>query len=211
MTQQEALYYAISVIKQQPETKAGNNAIEVLSNMTKSCRYIKWTEETVRQALDDWKAEHNRNPSVTDLSEPEMPKGTTIKKLFDMSPSAFLNIYYPREHPKKSVSKYNLLTEEDYKNIFIKQYQKHKPTSARKYDSLRDKGTPAWTTIILHCGLKTWEELIQFSGVKRYSKISKTYQPREYTVISHNPTYEKLVKLLEEQKEDLAKITKIKL
>lgn len=92
MTQQEALYYAISVIEKQPESKAGKSAVNILLKMAKSCKYIKWTKESIIQTLDDWKTKHGRNPSVTDLSEPDMPNGATIKKLFDMKPSAFLNI-----------------------------------------------------------------------------------------------------------------------
>lgn len=211
MTRQEALYYAISAIEQQPESEAGKRAIDVLLKMAESCKYIKWTKETVIQALDNWKIEHGRNPSVTDLSEPDMPKGTTIKKLFDMKPSAFLNMYYPREHKKKATTKYDLMSLEEYKSIFVEQYQKHKPTSSKQYDSLRDVSTPSWNTIAIRCGLTTWNELLSFSKVERYSRVSGISQNREYTVTVYNPTYEKMVKLLEEQKEDLAKISKMKL
>ena len=210
MTRQEALHYAIFTLQQQPPSKKRNDAVNILLQMAESCKYIKWTKDNVIQALDNWKAEHGRNPSVTDLSEPDMPKGTTIKKLFDMSPSAFMNLYYPRKQNKKPTNKYNLMLPDDYKKIFVKQYQKHSPTSARQYDALRDKGTPSWTTIIFHCGLKTWSELLSFADVEKCSKSIEDIHNRKFTVISHNPSYEKMVKLIEEQKASLAKISKIK-
>jgi hypothetical protein len=63
----------------------------------------KWTKELVFKELNKWKQEHGRNPTVTNLVEPGMPKAITIQKLFDMRASAFLNIYYPSKKPRLSI------------------------------------------------------------------------------------------------------------
>lgn len=209
MTKQESLLYAISVISTQPQTKTSSEAITILTEMAKSCKYIKWTKETVTEALDKWKVEHNRNPSVTDLFEPDMPKGETIKKLFDMAPSAFLNKYYPREHRKKAQTKYNLTTPNEYKEIFFEQYYKHKPTSSTEYETKRDIGTPSWTTIASHNGVNTWNNLLSLFELKKFPKKTATLNNRNFTITTHNQSYDELSSLLEERNETLKQIAEL--
>lgn len=210
MTKQQSLLYAIKILTQQPPTKSTTAAIQVLTKMAASCVYIKWTKESVIIALDKWKSEHNRNPTVTDLSEPDMPKGDTIKKLFNVKPSVFLSKYYPSEQRKTPKTKYNIITPEEYKEIFLEQYHKHKPTSSKQYDNQRDINTPCWTTIALHNGVSTWNNLISKFGVEKYYRKPPEPIKREYTVTTHNISLDRLSDLLEERNKELKKLTNMK-
>lgn len=201
MTHKEALSYAISAIEQLPRSKSGDEAILILDRISESCRYIRWTQESVFEALNQWKKEHGRNPIVSDLSEPNMPKKVTVKRLFNMNPSSFLNLYYPREKKKKPLSKYEGLSKEDHIAIFIAQYQKHKPKSSKEYDLFRDSDTPMWLTVARHCGITKWSELLALTGVERYGRVSDTSTSRSYKVFVHNPSFDKVVELLEERKD----------
>ncbi len=201
MTRKEALSYAIQAIEQLPRSEFGDEAIQILNRISESCRYIRWTQESVFEALDQWKKEHGRNPTVSDLAEPDMPKKGTVKRLFDMNASEFLKLHYPKERKKKPQSKYAAFSGEDYLALFIAQYQKHKPKSSKEYDLFRDSDTPMWLTVARHCGITKWSELLVLTGVERYGRVSDTSTSRSYKVFVHNPSFDKVVELLEERKE----------
>lgn len=197
----QALEIAISAIQQLPDTEENRQAIIRLSNMKSQDRYIHWTKELVFEYLDKWKIEHDRNPTVTTLTEPNMPKYTTIQKLFNMKASAFLNIYYPSEERKPMTTKYTVKTEQEWIDDFKEQFDKIQPKSANDYNNKRDKSTPTWLTIARYLGVTKWTELIKITKVNtKCLQIKEPYLPRNFTVDSTNSLYNKLERLLEERK-----------
>ena len=193
----KALTIAIEAIKQLPETDENKQAITRLTNLKKCNRFIHWTKESVFERLNEWKIEHNRNPSVTNLAEDGMPSAKTIQSLFDMRASAFMNLYYPRETPKSLTTKYSNKTKEEWVNIFVQQYNSIQPKSAKEYNTKRDKTTPTWNTIANYLHVVNWTDLIKATGVNtNHLRIKSTYQSSNYTVNSTSSIYEKLEKLL---------------
>ena len=77
ITRLRAIDIAISAINQLPDSNENRQAVERLLNIKSDCKAITWTKESVRQALDEWAKSHGRNPTVTDLVEPNMPKAVT--------------------------------------------------------------------------------------------------------------------------------------
>lgn len=204
MTRKEALSYAISAINQLPQSDAGNEAILILTRISESCQYIEWTKEKVFEKLNQWKEEHGRNPTVADLSEPGMPKKATVKRLFNMNPSSFMNLYYPKEK-RKPTAKYAGYTDDDYVAAFKVQYQKIKPKSSKEYDLFREPNTPMWLTVARHCGVTKWSDLLALTEVKRYGRVSDTGKSRSYKVCVSDPSFEKMVELMEERREFFAR------
>ena len=194
ITRLQAIDIAISAIRQLPDSSQNRQAIERLENIKNDCKAIDWTQETVRKALDEWAAAHGRNPTVTDLAEPNMPKAVTIQKLFDMKASAFLNIYYPVKKSKRSSSKYTVRTKEEWISDFINQYNSICPVSAKEYNAKRDKDSPTWLTVARYLNIATWNELLMLTGVKR--NVRSDDNIRRYTVEHSSPSYEKISDLL---------------
>ena len=190
----QALNIAISAINQLPDSEQNKQAIERLENMKKD-KYIRWTKEMVFEQLDKWKSVHNRNPTVTDLVESDMPKVITIKKLFDMRASAFLNIYYPRTANKHSTSKYSIKTKQEWVDNFIEEFNRIQPQSSKDYNAKRDPDSPTWLTIARYLGLSTWGSLLEYTHLK----IPKQDTTRHYTVTSTSSLYNKLEALLNEK------------
>lgn len=188
----KAINIAVDAIKQLPQSPENEQAIERLLNM-KSDRYIHWTREMVKDRLDKWAVEHGRNPTVTNLAEPDMPKAVTIQRLFDMRASAFLNIYYPSGTSKRrNTSRYTVKTEEEWVEDFVRQFNEIKPRSAKDYNAKRDEGTPTWLTIAKYLDLSTWRELVLHTGVNtKCLKVQQT-SVKEYAVDSTSGLYEKL-------------------
>ena len=160
---------------------------------------MRWTKEQVFDALDKWKAEHGRNPTITNLAETDMPSGSTIQYLFDMKPTAFLNIYYPNNTPKKNTSQYTIKSKQEWIDNFVEQFNKNKPISGREYDLKRDKGTPTWGTIARYVGAATWTKLLILTKVDiKHLRAQALYQKKQFTVNSTSSLYEKLELLLSE-------------
>ncbi len=197
ITTLEAIDIAIEAINQLPDTERNRQAIIRLTNM-KQDKYIHWTKEMVFQQLDKWKEDHGRNPTVTNLAEPNMPKSNAILKLFGMKASAFLNIYYPPENVKlPKTSKYTIRSEQEWIDGFIEQFNSIRPSSCKEYNVKRDKSTPTWLTIARYLNVSTWNELIELTGVDPSCLKNKSqYQTKQYTVDSTSSLYEKLEKLL---------------
>lgn len=191
-----AIDIAVMAIKQLPDSNENRQAVERLLNMRADCRVIRWTKKSVHLALDEWAAAHGRNPTVTDLAEPDMPKAVTIQKLFDMKASAFLNIYYPSEKSKTKSSRYSVRTKEEWISDFISQYNFIRPLSAREYNVKRDNDSPTWLTVARYLDVATWRELLELTGVKKFTAENIS----SYTVEHTSPAYEKISSLLENRK-----------
>lgn len=198
ITTLKAIEIAIDAIRQLPNTEENLEAIKRLEGIRGNDRIIKWTKEMVFERLNEWKVEHGRNPTVTSLIEPGMPKAVTVQRLFDMRASAFLSIYYPKEDRKPCRNKYSTKTYQEWIDIFVEQYENIRPKSSREYNGKRDKSTPTWYTIARYLNVYTWNELIKLTEVD--TSCLTTYCPydinKEYTVNSTSSLYEKLEKIL---------------
>ena len=196
----KAFEIAISAIQQLPETQENKEAIIKLTKLMRQDRYIHWTKELVFEQLDKWKAEHGRNPNMTNLTEFGMPSPTSIQRLFDMKASAFLSIYYPSKNKKPATTIYSVKSRQEWIDEFVEQFTKIKPKSSREYNTKRDTSTPNWETIAKYLNVSKWSELIKITGVDIKSlRIQETYRSKHYTVNSTSSLYEKLERLLEKK------------
>lgn len=200
ITRLQAINISIDAIKKLPQTAENEQAIERLTKMKANDNYVHWTKEQVFNQLDKWRDKHNRNPTVTDLIEPDMPKAITIKKLFDMRASVFLNIYYPIQTPKKIITKYSYKTKQEWVDDFKVQYEKIKPCSAKDYDVRREASSPTWLTIARYLGVTTWQELIQLTNVNpKYLKVQCMYKsnsPQKLVIETRSLLEERIQRVL---------------
>ena len=198
MTRYEAIERAIEIIskKEGVETKT-----EILKNLEKVKILLKneWTKDGIFNKINQWVNEHGRNPCYCDLLQyDDMPNPIAIKRNFDMSARAFLNLYYPYTK-KKIVTRISLMTKEELANLFITQFNKHKVHSSKEYNEFRDEGTPTWITIARNLGFTRWRELIEYTNVK--IRRREPIEVHRIITVRHSvPLYEKLEQLLKERK-----------
>lgn len=198
MTRYEAVEKAIEIIREKDgiETKT-----EILENLEKVKILLKneWTKDGIINKINQWVDQHGRNPCYCDLLQyNDMPSPIAIKRNFDMSARAFLNLYYPYTK-KRTVNYVNIMSKEELTNLFITQFNKHKVHSAKEYDEFRDEGTPTWITIARNLGFTRWCELIDYTNVK-IRKREPIEVHRVITVKQSVPLYEKLEQLLKDRK-----------
>lgn len=196
ITIQQALDIAIEALSELPESEINKQAIIRLSNLKKRDFCTHWTKDLVFQRLDQWKEEHGRNPTITNLAEPNMPKVFQIQRLFDMRATAFFNIYYPSDKPKKSRTPYTEKTREEYIDLFIKEYNRIKPHSSKDYNCKRNAKFPTWNTIARYVGVTTWNELLKITNVDT-SHINKSETVHSFNVKREVELYDKLIDYLD--------------
>ena len=205
----EAILIGITSIEQRTDIPEQTKqlAIERLTNLSKRDWFVQWDKESIIAALQKFKNEHGYAPTVTNLSETGMPSNLTIQSHFNVKASSFLSQLFPENREisskkKKRSNCYGFNTEEDWMNCFIEQFNKHlnDGMSARKYNILRDNGTPTWDAIARHCNVQTWSELMAKANVKYNKKVVKTATNINIVDVS-SPFLDKLEHLNDERKQ----------
>lgn len=144
-------------------------------------RNSKWTDKTIRAAIDNFVNENGRPPRVKELDRYEnLPPHSSIQNRYKMSAGKWLLENYPREKVNWRFS-YKHFTPEDFKKIFITEYERIQPISKLIYNNERNKDTPSWQYIAKILGVKTWVQLKEFCGV---NKPKQRKGERTFTVTS---------------------------
>lgn len=173
-----SLQQAIEIAAQSVEMRTDlspathREVLEKLENLSKHVWMTSWNKKTIVEALHKFKEENGRAPNVTDLNLKCLPSGGTIQAHFHITASLFLKQMFPENrcqpHSFNRNNVYGFVTEEDWLECFITQFNKHlcPEMNARYYDRFRDDSTPTWHTIAKHTGTLTWGNLMKKAGVK---------------------------------------------
>lgn len=196
----DALNIAIRAVKQLPETKTNCLAISALENMKKKTGHKKWSKEIIKDTLYEWKKENGRAPTTVNLSEEGMPGAPIIKAHFHMSASLFLKQLFPELRGESGTrnNKYGYTCEQDWVSCFREQFIKNiDKVNSKNYDSLRDKNTPTYLTIMKHCSVSGWCELMNKAGVKYPNRVANA---KNLTIKNvHSPAIKKLEQIYKQR------------
>ena len=122
-----------------------------------------WNDETIRQSIEKFLAEHQRLPSVKELDTcPELPGHMVILNRYHVSAMQWLVSRFPKEQLPLSIAKQmnsKALTPEELGRIFAAEFQRIRPASARMYNLERDPATPSWEYIARRNGISRWTQL----------------------------------------------------
>lgn len=177
MTTKDALELAISVLQENQQNAKYSEAVKLLQNLQKRDMIMQWSQETIIAALDSWKDQHGKPPTVTHLIEPGMPGANVIQKHFGVRASALLNkLYPPDDTPTPPQNQYGYLSSDDWLSCFREQFLKHcneSGFSSKTYNMFKDKGTPLWMTIARHCGTTQWSKLMELANVSYPTRIEQ--------------------------------------
>jgi hypothetical protein len=202
MTVKQALEFSISKLRKQRQTEEIKEVIEHLEKLQRRDLVAHWTQESIVEALNHWEKEHGMPPTVTSLVEPGMPGSNIIQKHFGMKASAFLRQMYPGNYKRHTPeNKYGYTTQEEWVACFREQFLKHCNSEgfcSRKYNLLRDEGTPRWETISLHCDNAQWKKLMELADV-RYPNRPRTDGLKEFRVITISPLVDRIEKAVAER------------
>lgn len=196
VTTKKAMDMAIQALQEKEQTDEIQQAIHKLQRLAKRDLVAEWSRESIIEALENWRKEHNGSiPTVTALAEPGMPGCGIIQKYFGMRASAFLRQRYPsRITSRHKSNRYGFSREQDWLECFREQFEKHCRTegfNSKTYNTLRDKDTPLWTTIAYHVGTAQWGELMNKAGVKYPDRRENADPDLMHVRVSNHPLIDK--------------------
>ena len=173
MTRKQALHKALEVLT---DEEAISKINEILDDMP----FTAWSERTIFDTIDQFVLDHGRNPTATDFIPKGMPPHPVIKLRFGITLGEFLEKYYPQPEINKN----------DYKRIFISEYERIKPKGACDFNDRRASGIPTWRTFAKMFGISRWLEWIEFCSLERSSPVlRKRKRGAALTVVSHSDLY----------------------
>lgn len=177
MTRKQAVLQAILKLSENPEN---NNIVSKLHELLIDMPCNTWTKQSILDAIENYAIEHNGVlPNVTDLvAKNNLPSNTVITSLFgETSMRSFMNKYFVKYKVQYKVhSPFHNYTKEDFTNIFISNYNRIKnkfhvkTVKVKMYDEYKENDSPHSSTIIKHCGCKSYNDLLVLCGLKTPDK-----------------------------------------
>lgn len=182
MTRKQAILEAITILSQNKENE---KITEKLQDILEELPSSSWTKKSIIDAVENYAIEHdNRLPYERELTaENHMPSNTVIYNKFGIKAiRKFYKKYFPNFITKTLYgSPYCDLTQEDFKDIFTKNYNrikdklKVKNITSKLYNVHKDKDTPCVETIMRNCNCATYNELLSLCNIKKKSEPLETH------------------------------------
>lgn len=163
MTIIQAIENAVDLI-QNCDAENKDEIIEKLNICKGNIYNGRWTQEIVLDACCQLKCEKSSELTVCDFDGKRLPRPSTIKNLFGMTPADFLDTYFERDKTNlHNHSKYAKMDQQNIRKQFRREYLRVRPHSgadfSRRYNNQK---CPHWHTVCAKCGIKrNWEALIQ--------------------------------------------------
>lgn len=144
-------------------------------------RNSKWTDKTIRKAIERFIEENGRPPKVKELDKYDwLPPHPSIKNRYKVCAGKWLLENYPQDIINWRYS-YEHYTPNDFRIMFITEYERIEPISKLVYNKERNPTTPSWQYIAKMLGVETWVKLKNVCGV---NKPQKRKGERSFTVTS---------------------------
>lgn len=190
MTRKEAITVSIRVVEGCTlDQRIKDETIKMLNLCISELPFAKWSEAAIFDACDQFILDNKRQIRLIDFDRAGLPSHPTIKNRFKMSVKEFRDKYYPLSHESKNNSPYGVYTNEQIKDIFIKEYTAICPASGCDYNSRRSKSLPSWVTVAKRFGVSTWTQLINEFSLPHHSKRGATQRDNfKITATADNQT-----------------------
>ena len=133
-------------------------------------RNSKWTDKTIRKAIECFIDENGRPPKVKELDQYDwLPPHSSIKNRYGVCAGKWLLENYPPAEVNWRNS-YKHYTPGDFRAIFVSEYRRIEPTNKLVYNKERTPTTPSWQYIAKMLGVDTWVKLKTVCGVNYHKK-----------------------------------------
>lgn len=182
MTRKQAISKAIMILSQDIHN---TSIVEKLYEISTEFPLSSWTQKSILDAIENYALEHdNKLPYERELtSENNMPSNTVIYNKFGIkSIRKFYEKYFPNFVMKSLYgTPYCELTQENFKNLFTKNYNciknklQVKNVTNKLYNTYRDIESPCVETIMRNCNCTTYSELLILCNIKNENEPLETH------------------------------------
>lgn len=173
MTRKQAILRGISILS---KNKKNQEIVDKLKEIFEEYPYKTWTKKAVFDSIEQFRIEHNgRYPNIKEFEGSGLPSHSSIKNLFGVSVSRFLDIYYPNRL-KISNTRYNNQSPYYWMEQFKKTYlsiNNGKYVSEYLYDKNRKHNSPCIQTLIKIMKVKTYKELLHLAMLDKHQLTIK--------------------------------------
>lgn len=161
MTRKQALSAAIEALNATGQTEAA----EILHNLSDELPFYSWSEDAIRDAVEQFILDHGRIPTATDFKKRGLPPHTVIKKRYGITLQEWLNRDYPVVKPSEE-EKRTKATE-----AFVRDYFRIQPKSADEFNARRTPSTHCWYTVAVYNHTRSWRNLLAKLELPIYNNI----------------------------------------
>jgi len=166
MTGKQAISTVLGYLNQQPGLPQDLcKSILILREMQNGIPGKIWSDEAIWAAVERFIEENGRRPKVKELDTVEyLPPHSVVARQYGMTAGKWLDENYPGI--KDSLSgRYQGLTADDLKEMFISEYTRLTPSSEADFDRRRQEGIPCWHYTAKALGVSRWNELRELCRV----------------------------------------------
>lgn len=167
MTRKQAILLGISILS---KNQKNHEIVEKLYEILDEYPYKKWTTKAVFDSIEQFRIEHDgRYPTAKEFENAGLPSHPSIKNLFGMNVSKFLDVYYP-DRLAVSYSRYNKRSPfywmKKFKETYLSiNHGKYVPEAV--YNKKRERNSPSVQTLIKILNVKTYKELIHIADLDK--------------------------------------------
>lgn len=159
MTRKQALAMAEQVLSERGEDEAA----AILHKLSGELPFYSWSEDAIRDAVEQFILDHGRVPTATDFKRRGLPPHTVIKKRFGITLQEWLELHYPTVKPP--LDELQAKATED----FIKEYLRIQPVSAEDYNARRTHPSRGWYAIAKYNHTRRWRILLEKLNLPIYN------------------------------------------
>lgn len=176
VTRKMSLKAAMEMLQNAGKAEMAEKLGEMLAEMP--CAH--WTRASIEDAFLDWFWAHGRLPSTRALDNmPGLPCHGTIRKCLGVPYAQFAEAFLRRWGDLLHLPGYGWTSAEALRTLFLREYERLRPTSPARYNARRKEGTPSALAIARALTLEgTWEALLAHLGLTRYYPRRAATAPR---------------------------------
>lgn len=182
MTRKQAVLEAITILSQNEENV---NIVLKLQDILEELPLSSWTKKSIIDTIENYAIEHdNRLPYERELTtENHMPSNTVIYNKFGIKS---LREFYAKHFPDFTAkalygTPYCDLTQEDFRNIFTKNYNRIKNelqvknVTNKLYNIYKEEKSPCAETIMRNCNCATYNDILILCNIKNKNEPLETH------------------------------------
>ena len=172
MTRKQALEQAIRILTEQGMEEAA----AVLQKLLQELPFRRWTDEAVRDSVEQFILDHGRVPTGGDFKRGGLPPHPVITRLYGMTLRQWLDQNYPISKPTKQQIRKRAA------NQFREDYLRIRPESAEEFNAKRTQRTYGWYTVARLHQTTRWSELLKKLDLPVYSSRGGPDSPPQLRV-----------------------------
>lgn len=161
MTRKQAISLAIQALSQDGQNE---EAIRILHTILEEMPLNRWTEDAIRDSVEQFILDHGRVPQCRDFKKRGLPPHPVIKNRYGITLREWLEKNYPQEVPPLSEA-HSKATED-----FVREYLRIRPVSGEDYNARRARpASLCWMTIAKYNHTRRWRILLEKLGLPVYN------------------------------------------